>query len=46
MQMDDFPESGEVLNIHLDQFIALAANDCGYSILLHNLMVNWVKPFF
>ena len=46
MQVDNFPEIGEVLNIHLDKFITFAVNYYGYSGSEHYIMVTWIHQLF
>ena len=46
MQIGDFTEILEVLNIPLGKFIAFATNYCGYSSSAHDIMDNLVHSFF
>ena len=46
MQMDDLTVIGDVLNIPLAKLIEFSENFCVYSSSAHNIMVNWVHPFF
>ena len=46
MQIYYILEIGLVLNNTLAKFITFSENDCGYSGSAHDIMVNWVHPFF
>ncbi len=43
---DGIPTVAELMGSPLAKYITLAANDCGYSGMVEELIVNYVHPLF
>ena len=43
---DKIPTVADLMNSPLAKYITLAANDCGYSGTVDELIVTYVHPFF